>query len=195
MAKYCQLYITLNYRVYFNHALGEHVGGRYRDLFYGIYEGKSKSKGTLKKKLIYCKYTETKPMSLFNVIPPRLQRTGPRVSEVFLIPPENSFLVASFTNFALRQFLKRIVTADETWVHHYEPESKAQSMAWKRPTSPVAKKFKSQLSACKIMLTVFWEMEVRFWFTSLQRVKSLTVRFPYVWPNERSSKRKKVFFR
>jgi hypothetical protein len=34
-------------------------------------------------------------------------------------------------------------TADETWLHHYEPETKAQSMAWKRPTSPVAKKFKS----------------------------------------------------
>jgi hypothetical protein len=28
-------------------------------------------------------------------------------------------------------------------------------MAWKRPTSPVAKKFKSQPSAGKIMLTLF----------------------------------------
>jgi hypothetical protein len=33
--------------------------------------------------------------------------------------------VASLTNFAPHQFLARIVTADETWVHHYEPESKA----------------------------------------------------------------------
>jgi hypothetical protein len=32
-------------------------------------------------------------------------------------------------------------------------------MAWKRPTSPVAKKFKSQPSAGKIMLTLFWDME------------------------------------
>jgi hypothetical protein len=53
-------------------------------------------------------------------------------------------LVASLTSFALRQFLEGIVTADETWVHHYEPESKAKCMAWKRPTSPVAKKFKSK---------------------------------------------------
>jgi hypothetical protein len=65
-------------------------------------------------------------------------------------------LVASLTNFVPRQFLERIVTADETWLHHYKPESKAQSMAWKRPTSPVAKKFKSQPSASKIMLTLFW---------------------------------------
>jgi hypothetical protein len=32
-------------------------------------------------------------------------------------------------------------------------------MAWKRPTSPVAKKFKSQPSARKIRLTLFWYTE------------------------------------
>jgi hypothetical protein len=36
-----------------------------------------------------------------------------------------------------------------------------------------------------------WKM--RFWFISLQRVKQLTVRFPYVSPNERRSERKKIF--
>jgi hypothetical protein len=44
-------------------------------------------------------------------------------------------------------------------MHHYEPESKAQSVAWKRPTSPVAKKLKNQPSLGKIMLTIFWDME------------------------------------
>jgi hypothetical protein len=68
-------------------------------------------------------------------------------------------LVAPLTNFAPGKFLERIVTADETWVHHYEPESKAQSVAWEGPTSPVAKKFKSRPSADKIMLTLFWDME------------------------------------
>jgi len=77
----------------------------------------------------------------------------------FLILSEKNFLVVSLTNFALHQFLERIITTDETWVHHYEPESKAQSMAWKCPTSLVAKKFKSQPSASKIMLTLFWDME------------------------------------
>jgi hypothetical protein len=66
-------------------------------------------------------------------------------------------LVASLTKFAPRQFLERIFT--ETWVHHNEPESKTQSVASKRPTLPVAKKFKSQTSAGKIMLTLFWNME------------------------------------
>jgi hypothetical protein len=65
-------------------------------------------------------------------------------------------LVASLNNFASLQFLERIVTADENWVRHYKPENKAQSMAWKRLTSPVAKKFKSQPSADKITLILFW---------------------------------------
>jgi hypothetical protein len=74
----------------------------------------------------------------------------------FLIPSEKNFLVPSSTGSAPRQFLERIVTADEIWVHHYEPGSKALSVAWKRPTSPVAKKFKIQSSAGKIMLTIFF---------------------------------------
>ena len=41
-------------------------------------------------------------------------------------------------------FLLRIVTTDETWVFHYEPESKRRSMEWKHVSSPVKKKFKSQ---------------------------------------------------
>ena len=41
-------------------------------------------------------------------------------------------------------FLNRIITGDETWVHHYQPESKQQSMEWKHPQSPCKKKFKTQ---------------------------------------------------
>ena len=32
--------------------------------------------------------------------------------------------------------LERIVTGDEIWVHHYDPESKRQSMEWRHPSSP-----------------------------------------------------------
>jgi hypothetical protein len=55
------------------------------------------------------------------------------------------------------EFLSRIVTGDETWVHHYEPESKGQSMEWKHLGSPTKNKFKTQSSAGKVMLTVFWD--------------------------------------
>ena len=56
-------------------------------------------------------------------------------------------------------FLTRIVTGDETWVHHYALESKHQSMEWKHPGSRVKKKFKSQPSARKAMLTIFWDSQ------------------------------------
>ena len=55
-------------------------------------------------------------------------------------------------------FLHRIVTGDESWVYHYEPESKRQSMQWKHPSSPANKKFKTQASAGKVMLTIFWDV-------------------------------------
>jgi histone-lysine N-methyltransferase SETMAR len=55
-------------------------------------------------------------------------------------------------------FLSRIVTGDETWVHHFEPESKRASLEWRHPYSPRTKKFKTQQSAGKIMATVFWDV-------------------------------------
>jgi len=32
------------------------------------------------------------------------------------------------------KFVSRFVTIDETWLHHFDPESKTQSMAWKHVT-------------------------------------------------------------
>ena len=54
-------------------------------------------------------------------------------------------------------FLDRIVTGDETWILHYTPESKQQSMVWKHPQSPVRKKFRIAQSVHKVMLTTFWD--------------------------------------
>ena len=54
-------------------------------------------------------------------------------------------------------FLSRLVTVDETWVHYYEPENKAQSRQSVGPGSLRPKKFKTQPSAGKVMATVFWD--------------------------------------
>ena len=56
-----------------------------------------------------------------------------------------------------KTFLQRIVTGDETWVQHFELESKSASMEWRHPISPRSKKFKSQQSAGKVMVNVFWD--------------------------------------
>ena len=55
-------------------------------------------------------------------------------------------------------FLLRLVTVDETWVHHYESENKAQCRQWVESESPKPKKFKTQRSAGKVMVTVFWDV-------------------------------------
>jgi histone-lysine N-methyltransferase SETMAR len=55
-------------------------------------------------------------------------------------------------------FLDSFVAGDETWVHHITPETKRKSTMWKHPSSPTAKKFKVTTSVCKVMATVFWDM-------------------------------------
>jgi hypothetical protein len=54
-------------------------------------------------------------------------------------------------------FLDRIITGDETWCHHYEPESKRQAMEWRHANSPSKKNLKMQPSAGKAMCTVLWD--------------------------------------
>ena len=55
--------------------------------------------------------------------------------------------------------LLRLVTIDETWVHHNKPENKVQSRQWVGPGSRGQKKFKTQPSAGKVMTTVFWDAQ------------------------------------
>jgi hypothetical protein len=56
-------------------------------------------------------------------------------------------------------FLQMIVTGDETRVHHHQPETKWKSLQWKHLSSPVAKKFKTQTLAGKLMLTILWDSQ------------------------------------
>jgi hypothetical protein len=75
---------------------------------------------------------------------------------------EKSFLAVSLTNFAPCQFLKRIITANETWVHHYKLEIKAQSMAWKHPTGLRNSKVNCQLVRLCLHFFGTWKVQVRF---------------------------------
>ena len=56
-------------------------------------------------------------------------------------------------------FLSCLVTVDETQVHYYEPENKAQSCQSVGVGSPRPKKFKTQPTAGKVMATVFWDAQ------------------------------------
>ena len=56
-------------------------------------------------------------------------------------------------------FIEGVVTQDETWVHHFDPESKMQSKQWKHPDSPPPKKFKRVHLTVKVMASIFWDSQ------------------------------------
>ena len=66
-------------------------------------------------------------------------------------------------------FILRLVTVDETWVHYYEPENKAQSRQWVGPGSPRPKKFKTQPSAGKVMPQYFGTQKALLYWTFYPR--------------------------
>ena len=57
------------------------------------------------------------------------------------------------------RFLRRIITTDETWVNFYDPESKRESMVWRRPSSPPPTKAKTCKSAKKVMYIFFMDSQ------------------------------------
>jgi len=48
---------------------------------------------------------------------------------------------------------------DETWLYHYDPETKQQSMEWWHSGSPRPKKFRVQKSAGKVLALIFWDQD------------------------------------
>ena len=53
--------------------------------------------------------------------------------------------------------LSRFVTMEETWLYHYDPETKQQLMEWPHSDSPRPKKFRVQKSAGKFLASIFWD--------------------------------------
>ena len=62
-----------------------------------------------------------------------------------------SVFITLLKRFRSKDDFLSLVTEDETWVHYYEPENKAQGRQ--------AKKFKTQPSAGKVMATLFWDVK------------------------------------
>ena len=80
-----------------------------------------------------------------------------------LTPIQKSFRVETSTELLALydtnpdDVLSRIVTGDETWIHHWDPNTKQESMQWKHVHSPPPKKFRTQPSAGKVTATIFWD--------------------------------------
>jgi len=98
-------------------------------------------------------------------------------------------------------FLKTIVTGDETWVYGYDVETKAQSSQWVGQRSPRPKKARMSRSNMKVMLVVFFDWQCvihhefiprgqtvnkEFYVAVLKRLRE-AVRWkrPQLWTNQR----------
>lgn len=57
------------------------------------------------------------------------------------------------------QFLRNVITVDETWLFYYDPETKMQSSQWKRDKSPPPKKARVTKTIGKHMFIVFFDMQ------------------------------------
>lgn len=74
-------------------------------------------------------------------------------------------------------FLRRVVTVDETWIHHYTPETKQQSKEWTLVGESAPKKAKSVQSAGKVMATVFWDAKGIILIDFLEKGKTITAAY------------------
>lgn len=71
-------------------------------------------------------------------------------------------------------FLRRLITVDETWIHHFTPETKSQSKQWTAKDEPAPKKAKTVSSAGKVMATVFWDSRGVIFVDYLEKGKTIT---------------------
>jgi len=47
----------------------------------------------------------------------------------------------------------------ETWLYHYDPETKQQSVEWRHSGSPRPKIFRVKKSAGKVLASIFWDQD------------------------------------
>ena len=67
-----------------------------------------------------------------------------------------------------KNFLSKIITMNETWVHYYEPEGKQQSSVWETAHSPTPVKAEAVKSIGKVMLMVFMDNQGVILFHSVK---------------------------
>lgn len=76
-----------------------------------------------------------------------------------------------------KNFFRRYVTMDETWIHHYVPESKQQSAQWIGPGETRPKRFKTQTSAGKVLASVFWDANGILFIDYLEHGKTINSQY------------------
>ena len=97
-------------------------------------------------------------------------------------------------------FLLLCVTMDGTWLYHYDPETKQQSMEWWHSGSHRPKNFQVQKSAGKVPASIFWDQDGILLIDCLRKSQtinaeyysSLLVQLKYILKEKRPGKFSKV---
>ena len=71
-------------------------------------------------------------------------------------------------------FMLQLVTMDETWLYHYELETKQQSVEKRHSGSPCPKKFQVQKFTGKVLPSIFWYQDASASLINFQRAKLST---------------------
>jgi histone-lysine N-methyltransferase SETMAR len=82
-----------------------------------------------------------------------------------------------FFFFFSNDFLSQLVTMDETWLYHYDPETKQQSMEWQHSGSPCPKKFQLQKSAGKVLASISWDQDGFLLINYLPKGQNINVKY------------------
>ena len=80
----------------------------------------------------------------------------------------------AYFNHNPKEFLRRIVTIDETWIHHYTPETREGSKQPLKPGERALKRPKTQQSAGKVMASVFLDAHGVIFIDYLEKGKTNT---------------------
>ncbi|GFS50886.1 mariner transposase [Trichonephila clavipes] len=71
------------------------------------------------------------------------------------------------------EFLRRFISMDKIWVHHFTPKIKEQSKQWTEKGEPAPKKAKCVPFAGKVIVTVPWDARERIFIDYLEKGKTI----------------------
>lgn len=91
-----------------------------------------------------------------------------------------------------KKIINRIVTKDETWIHHYGPESKQESMQWYQVESSTPNKFKVSVSAEMVMTTAVWDVERILMVDYKKRIQKLRDHFMLTIQNDHTKNKRNL---
>jgi len=74
-------------------------------------------------------------------------------------------------------FLSRLVTMDETWLHHYDPETKQPSVEWQHNGSDRPQKIRVQKSPGKVLASIFGDQDGIFLTDYLPKGQSINAEY------------------